>query len=184
MTVELPPWTIWRTDVSSVSPSSTYKCTRTRCKTCPLISNMGKISGPNRSVKITDHLTCISVSVICCIIITCALCKKIYMRERGRRLADRFRKHLRDVEKTTQMRQSQLRAILIFLISSITTWESRKSLEQKFIFQLGTFSSRKRWTPLIPLIKHQIHVTIFPSMAKLLHSKLTLCLTSFPKIRF
>ena len=38
-----------------------------------------KISGPNRSVKVTDHFTCISTNVIYCI--TCTLCKKIYIRE-------------------------------------------------------------------------------------------------------
>ena len=36
------------------------------------------------------------------------------MGKTGRRLVDR--EHLRNVEKTTQMRQNQLRAILIFLI--------------------------------------------------------------------
>ena len=58
---------------------------------------MVKISGPKRSAKITDHFTCISANVIYCI--TCTLCKKIYIGETGRRLADRFREHLRDVEK-------------------------------------------------------------------------------------
>ena len=53
----------------------TFTCKRTRCKTCPFISNTVKISGPNRSVKVTDHFTCISTNVIYCI--TCALCKKI-----------------------------------------------------------------------------------------------------------
>ena len=57
-----------------------------------------KISGPNRSVKVTDHFTCISTNVIYCI--TCMLCKKIYVGETERRLADRFREHLRDVEKS------------------------------------------------------------------------------------
>ena len=52
---------------------------RTRCKTCPFISNMVKISGPNRSAKITDHFTCISVSVIYCII--CTQCKRVYIRQ-------------------------------------------------------------------------------------------------------
>ena len=32
-------------------------------------------------------------------VITCALCKKLYTGETGRRLGDRFREHLRDVEK-------------------------------------------------------------------------------------
>ena len=41
--------------------------------------------------------------------------------ETGRRLVDHFRKHLRDVEKTTQMHQNQLRAILNFLITPTTT---------------------------------------------------------------
>lgn len=62
----------------------------------PSVYNMVKISGPNRSAKITDHFTCISVNVICCV--TC-LCKKIYIGETGRRLAGRFREYLRDVEE-------------------------------------------------------------------------------------
>lgn len=44
----------------------------------------------------------------------------MYMSETGRRLADH--EHLRDVEKTTQTRQDQLRSILIFLIIPIT-WQ-------------------------------------------------------------
>ena len=75
----------------------TFTCKRTRCKTCPFISNTVKISGPNRSVKVTDHFTCIFTNVIYGI--TCTLCKKIYIGETGRRLADRFREHLRDAEQ-------------------------------------------------------------------------------------
>ena len=75
----------------------TFTSKRTRCKTYPFICNGVKISGPNRSVKVTDHFTCISTNVIYCI--TCTLCTKIYIGETGRRLADRFREHLRDVEK-------------------------------------------------------------------------------------
>ena len=71
----------------------TFKCKRTRCKTCPFISNIVKLSGPNRSAKITDHFTSISANVTYCK--TCTLCKKIYIGETGRRLADR----LRDAEK-------------------------------------------------------------------------------------
>ena len=33
----------------------TFKCTRGRCKTCPFIHHTNKISGPKRSIKITDH---------------------------------------------------------------------------------------------------------------------------------
>ena len=50
----------------------TLKCKRTRCKTCPFISNIVKISGPNRPAKITDHFRCTSANVTYCI--TCTLC--------------------------------------------------------------------------------------------------------------
>ena len=60
-------------------------------------SSTYKTSGPRRSVKITDRFTCTSVNVIYCI--TCTLCKKLYIGKTGRRLGDRFREHLRDVEK-------------------------------------------------------------------------------------
>ena len=76
------------------------KCARARCKTCPFIRNVEKISGPKRSIKITDHFTCTSANVIYCK--TCTLCKKLYIGETGRRLGDRFREHLRDVEKDDQ----------------------------------------------------------------------------------
>ena len=75
----------------------TFKCARARCKTCPFICNVKKLSGPKRSIKITDHFTCTSTNVIYCI--TCTLCKKLYIGETGRRLGDRFREHLRDVEE-------------------------------------------------------------------------------------
>ena len=45
----------------------TFKCTRSRCKTCLFIVNTSKISGPKRSVKITDRFTCTSANVIFCI---------------------------------------------------------------------------------------------------------------------
>ena len=43
----------------------TLKCARARCKTCPFICNVEKISGPKRSIKITDHFTCWVTSNIC-----------------------------------------------------------------------------------------------------------------------
>ena len=52
----------------------TFKCARVRCRTCPFISNANKISGPKRTVAITDHFSCISTNLIYCI--TCTLCKK------------------------------------------------------------------------------------------------------------
>ena len=86
-----------RSAVQTSNQPGTFKCARARCKTCPFICNIEKLSGPKRSIKITDHFTCTSTNAIYCI--TCTLCKKLYIGETGRRLGDRFREHLRDVEK-------------------------------------------------------------------------------------
>ena len=86
-----------RSSFQTNDQSGTFKCTRSRCKTCPFIHNVEKISGPKRSIKITDHFTCTSANVIYCI--TCTYCNKLYIGETGRRLGDRFREHLRDVER-------------------------------------------------------------------------------------
>ena len=80
-------WTL----LFDVVQPGTFKCARTRYKTCPLIRNVEKISGPKRSIKITDHFTCSSANVIYCI--TCTFCKNLYIDETGRRLGDRFREH-------------------------------------------------------------------------------------------
>ena len=40
--------------------AGTFKCARARCETCPFICNIEKLSGPKRSIKITDHFTCTS----------------------------------------------------------------------------------------------------------------------------
>ena len=69
--------------------SGTFKCARSRCKTCSFIHNVQKISGPKRSIKITDHFTCTSANVIYCII--CNYCNKLYIGETGRRLGDQIR---------------------------------------------------------------------------------------------
>ena len=137
-----------RSAFKSDNQLGTFKCTRTRCKTCPFISNTVKISGPNRSAKIPDQFTCISANVIYCI--TCTLCKKIYIGETGRRLADRFREHLRDVEKNDTdaskpvarhfnlPNHSHHNMTICGLSLHHGNTGSRKNLEQKFIFQLST----------------------------------------------
>ena len=55
------------------------------------------MSGPKRSIKITDHSTCTSANVIYCI--TRTYCDKLYIGETGRRLGDRFREYLSNVER-------------------------------------------------------------------------------------
>ena len=100
-----------RSAFKTIEKPGTFKCARSRCKTCLFVQNADKISGPKRSVKINDRFMCTSANVIYCI--TCTLCKKLYIGETGRRLGDRFREHLRDVEKDDKDDQS--RGILISL---------------------------------------------------------------------
>ena len=84
-----------RSVLKSDDQPGTFKCARKRCNTCPFIHNADKITGPKRSIKITDRFTCTSASVIYCI--TSIVCKKIYIGETGRRLGDSFHEHLQDV---------------------------------------------------------------------------------------
>ena len=91
-----------RSTFKTIEKPGTFKCARSRCKTCPFVQNADKISGPKRSVKITDRFTCTSANVIYCI--TCTLCKKLYIGETGRRL-----------RKMTKTHPNQSRGILISL---------------------------------------------------------------------
>ena len=103
-----------------------------------------------KHVKITDRFTCTSANVIYCI--TCTLCNKLYIGETGRRLGDRFREHLRDVEKNDKdaskpvarhfnlPNHSKKHMAICGLSLHLGTTESRKNLEQKFIFQIGTLN--------------------------------------------
>ena len=109
-----------------------------------------KISGPKRSIKITDHFNSTSANVIYCI--TSTSCKKLYIGETGRRLGDRFREHPRDVEKDDQnASKSVVRHFSLpnhskqhIAVCGVSlhqgSTESRKTLEQKFIFQIGTLN--------------------------------------------
>ena len=101
----------------------TFNCARARCKTCPFIRNVEIISGPKRSITITDHFTCTSANVII-YCITCTLCKKLYIGETGRRLGDRFREHLRDVEKDENNASNRSRDTLISPIILNNIWLS------------------------------------------------------------
>ena len=52
---------------------------------------------PSYLLYSSNHFTCTPANVIYCI--TCTYCKKFYIGETGRRLGDRIREHLRDVER-------------------------------------------------------------------------------------
>ena len=83
---------------------------------------------------------------------TCTLCKKLYIGETGRRQGDRFREHLRDVEKDYKNaskpvarhfnlpNHSKQHMSVCGLSLHQGSTESRKTLEQKFIFQIGTLN--------------------------------------------
>ena len=99
---------------------------------------------PKRPVKITDCFTCTSANIIYCT--TCTLCKKLYIGETGRRLGDRFREHLRDVRKNGKDASKPVarhfnlpnhfkqHISICGLSLHQDTIDSRKNLEQRFIF--------------------------------------------------
>ena len=103
------------------------------------------------SLETTPSIICYSTAAtIYCI--TCTLCNKLYIGETGRRLGDRFREHLRDVEKNDKdaskpvarhfnlPNHSKKHMAICGLSLHLGTTESRKNLEQKFIFQIGTLN--------------------------------------------
>ena len=77
---------------------------------------------------------------------------KLYIGETGRRLGDRFREHLRDVERNDKDASkpvarhfnlpyhSKQHMAVCGLSLHLGSSESRKTLEQKFIFQIGTLN--------------------------------------------
>ena len=89
-------------------------------------------------------------NVIYCI--TCTLCKKLYIGETGRRLGDRFREHLRDVEKNDKDASKPVgrhfnlpkhfkeHMSICSLSLHQGTPDSRRNVEQRFIFQIGTLN--------------------------------------------
>ena len=128
-----------------------FQCARARCKTCPFNLNTDRISGPKRSIQVTDisRVPQLMLSVYC---LTCTFCQKLYIGETGRRLGHRFREHLRDVEKDDkgaskpvprhfnlpQHSTSHMATCGLSLFNGGT--ESRKNLEQRLTFQIGTLN--------------------------------------------
>ena len=89
-----------RSVLKSDNQPGCFKYAHVRCKTCPYFHNVDKISGPKQSIKITDRFTCTCANVVYCI--KCTLFKHLYIGETGRRLGDRFREHLRDIERNNK----------------------------------------------------------------------------------
>ena len=88
--------------------------------------------------------------VIYCI--TSTFCNKLYVGGTGKRLSDRFREHLHDVERNDKdaskpvtrhfhlPNHSKQHMAVCGLSLHLGSSESRKTPEQKFIFQIGTFN--------------------------------------------
>ena len=110
--------------------------------------------------------------------ITCTYCNKLYIGETGRRLGDRFREHLRDVERNDKdaskpvarhfnlPNHSKQYMAVCGLSLHLGSSESRKTPEQKFIFQIGILNPHgiKR-AFFIQLIYSRFLVTLFLPMA-------------------
>ena len=108
---------------------------------------LGSCWDPRDLIKITDHFACTSANVI-----TYTYCQKLYIGETGRRLGDRFREHLRDVERNVKdasksvarhfhlLSHSKQHIAVCGLSLHLGSSESRKTLQQKFIFQIGTLN--------------------------------------------
>ena len=74
----------------------TFPCKRTVCRTYPHVNSSSTITTPKGHVNITGHFSCITENVVYCL--SCTKClSAVYIGETGRRLADPFREHRRDV---------------------------------------------------------------------------------------
>ena len=66
-----------RSSFQTNDQSGTFKCARSRCKTCPFIHNIEKTSGPKRYIKITDHFICTFANDI--YYIYCIYCNNLHL---------------------------------------------------------------------------------------------------------
>ena len=79
---------------ASVEDRGTFPCSRSRCNTCAHTNASPTINTPGGHITINSKYTCTSYNV------KCRTCNKVYIRETGTRLGDRFREHLRSTRQT------------------------------------------------------------------------------------
>ena len=97
---------------------------RARCKTCPFICNVEKMSDPSdpsRSLIILPAPQLMSSTALL------ALFVKSYRSAKQRRLGDRFREHLRDVEKGGKNASQSVARHIISPIILSNIWQSAAS---------------------------------------------------------
>ena len=77
-----------------------FRCNRSRCKTCPFITEgttFYTFFSTNEQRQILHHISCSSSNLI--YMIQCSRCKVQYIGETKRQLSDRFGEHRRAIEK-------------------------------------------------------------------------------------
>ena len=128
-------------------PPGTFPCNRPVCRTCPHVHSSSTITTPKGHAIIAGHFSCITEHVVYCL--SCAKCPSaVYIGETGRRLADRFREHRRDVingrndlpvpahfNQTNHTLEDMKVAVLK---AGLVNQEYRKKQEMKLIFKYGT----------------------------------------------
>ena len=127
----------------------TFPCNRTVCRTCPHVNSSSIIKRLKGHVKITGHFSCITENVVYCV--SCTKCPStVYIGETGRRLADLFREHRRDIingknELPVPAHFNQTKHTLedmkiAVLKAGLANQEYCKKQEMGLIFRYGTVS--------------------------------------------
>ena len=83
-------------DNNTAETTDTTSCHRPRCNTCSHVALGNTIRGSLRNLNGLGSYTCISSNVIYAIV--CTRCKKNYIGETKRRMADGFTEHLRSMK--------------------------------------------------------------------------------------
>ena len=129
----------------------TFACNRTVYRTCPHVNSSSTITTPKEHVYITGHFSCITEQVVYCL--SCTKSPSIvYIGETGRRLADRFREHHRDIingrndllvpAHVNQPNHTLEDMKVAVLKTGVANQEYRKKQEMRLIFKYGTVSPR------------------------------------------
>lgn len=129
----------------SSTPPGTFSCGRSRCVTCPCVIHIPSVTGPRSSFKIHHSYSCTTKNVVYCIL--CAKCSMLYVGETKRRLADRFREHLRLIRVKDMTHEvpvhfntcnHDIDDIRVTVLKAFHTDSERKLFERSMINSLGT----------------------------------------------
>lgn len=134
----------------SIEIGGTSKCNRSRCLTCHHVNSDKTVVGPKGIFNVNSNFTCTSAGVVYCIV--CNRCGELYVGETGRRLADRFTEHRRDVLKKSKDREvadhfngaghQGVADMTVLGLAYCNKVMARKLLEGKIIAKLGCVLGR------------------------------------------